>query len=83
MSKLSIENHSINEKLEEYGRHLYLRINGIPAVSNGSSADVVNLTKPLFKETKVSVPENVLNRAHRIGPIYTDRVSQRSVKVLF
>ena len=43
----------------------------------------MNLTKSLFKEAKVSVLENVLDRAHRIGPIYTDRVSQKkSVKVL-
>ena len=54
-----------------------------PAVSNESSDDVMNLTKLLFEEAKVSVPENVLDSAHRIGPIYTDRVSQKkSVKVL-
>ena len=40
----------------------------------------MNLTKTLFKEAKVSVPENVLDRAHRIGPIYTDRGSQKKCK---
>ena len=35
----------------------------------------MNLTESLFKKAKVSVPENVLDRAHRVGPIYTDRVS--------
>ena len=82
LSKLSIENQLKNEELEQYGRRLCLRVDGIPAVSNESSDDMMNLTKSLFKEAKVSVPENVLDRAHRIGPIHTDRVSKKSVKVL-
>ena len=72
MSKLSIENHSKNEELEQNGMRLCLRVDGIPAVSNESSDDVMNLTKSLFKEAKVSVSENVLDCAHRIGPIYAD-----------
>ena len=72
MSKLSIENHSKNEELEQNGRRLCLRVDGIPAVSNESSDDVMNLTKSLFKEAKVSVSENVSDCEHRIGPIYTD-----------
>ena len=82
LSKLSIENQSKNEDLEQYGRRLCLHVNGIPAVSNESGDDVMNLTKLLFKEAKVSVLENVLDRAHRIGPIGTDRVSKKGVKVL-
>ena len=64
--------------MEQYGR-LCLRVNGIPAVSNESSDDIMNLTKLLFKEAKVSVPENVLDLAHKIGPIYTDRVSEKKL----
>ena len=82
LSELSIENQSKNEDLEQHGRRLCLRVDSIPAVSNESSDDVMNLTKSLFKKAKVSVPEMVSDRAHRIGPIYTDRVSQKSVKVL-
>ena len=81
LSKLSIENHSKNEELEQYGRRLCLGVDGIPTVSNESSDDVMSLTKSLFKEAKVSVPENVLDRAHRIWSIYTGRVSPKSVKV--
>ena len=40
----------------------------------------MNLTKTLFKEAKVSVPENILDCAHRIGPVYTDRGSQKKRK---
>ena len=44
LSKLSNENHSKNKELEQYGRRLCLRVDGIPAVSNESSDDVMNLT---------------------------------------
>ena len=80
LTRLSIENNSKNEELEQFGRHLCLRVDVIPAISNESSDDVMNLTKSLFKEVKVSVPENVLDCAHRIGPIYTDRVSHKKCK---
>ena len=83
LSKLSIENHLKNEELEQCGRRLCLRVDDIPAENNESSDDVINLTKSLFKEAKVSVPQNVSDRAHVIGPIYADRVSQKKgVKVL-
>ena len=39
--KLSIENHSRHEELEQYDKHLCLSINGIPAVSNESSDEVM------------------------------------------
>ena len=57
-----------------------MRVNGIPTKNNESSDDAINLTKSYFKEAEVSFPENVLGRAHRIGPIYTDRVSQEKCK---
>ena len=51
-------------RLEQYGRCLCLRVDDIPAVSYESRDDVMNLMRSLFKEAKVSVPENVLDRAH-------------------
>ena len=80
MSKLSSKNDSNNEEFEQHLRCLCLRVDGIPAVrSNESSDDVINLTESLFKEAKVSVRENVLDRTHRIRPIYTNRDSQKKV----
>ena len=76
---LSIEYQSKHEDLEQYCRCLCLCIDGILAVSNESSDDEINLTKSLFKEAKVSVLENVLACAHRIGPIYTGRVSKKKL----
>ena len=66
--------------MEQFARRLCLRVDGIPTISNESSDDVMNLTKSLFKE--VNVPENVSDGAHRIGPIYTNRINQKSAKVL-
>ena len=56
-----------------------MRVDGIPTKNNESNDDAINLTKSFFKEAKVSFPENVLDRVHRIRPIYTDRVSQKEV----
>ena len=66
-----------------------IRVGGIPAVSNESSDDVMNLTKSLFKEAKVSVPENVLDRAHWFTTFrhrtlfYRARKNFKSAKVKF
>ena len=66
MRELNINDQSRNEELEQYGRHLSLRIDGVPTVKNESSHDVLEFIKSLFKEAKVPVPYNVLDRAHRI-----------------
>ena len=68
LRELNINNQSRNKELEQYGRCLCLRIDGVPTVKNESSDDVLEFTKSLFKEAKVAVPDNVLDRAHRIGP---------------
>ena len=55
LNKVSIENHSKNKELEECVRRLCLRVDDIPAENNESSDDVMNLSRSLFKEAKVSV----------------------------
>ena len=80
LRELNINNQSRNEELEQYGRRLCLRIDGVPTVKNESSDDVLQFTKSLFKEAKVEVPDNVLSRAHRIGPSYTDRITSKKYK---
>ena len=80
LSELNINNQSRKEKLEQYGRRLCLRIDGLSTVQNESSDDVLELTKSLFKEAKVAVPDNVLDRAHRIGPSYKDKITSKKCK---
>ena len=80
LRELNINNQSRNKELEQYGRCLCLRIDGVPTVKNGSSDDVLEFTKSLFKEAKVAVPDNVLDRAHIIGSSYMDRVTNKKWK---
>ena len=80
LRELNIDNQSRNEKLEQYGRCLCLRMDGVPTVKNESSNDVLQLTKYLLKEAKVEVPDKMLDRAHRIGSSYTDRRTSKKCK---
>ena len=77
LRELNINNQSDNEEIEQYGRRLCLRIDGVSTVKNESSDDVLEFTKSLFK---VTVSGNVLDRAHRIGPSYTDGITSIKCK---
>ena len=80
LRELNINNQSRNKELKQYGRRLCLRIDSVPTVQIESSNDVLEFTKSLFKEAKVAVSGNVLDRAHRIGPSYTDRITSKICK---
>ena len=80
LQELNINSQLHNEELEQYGRRLCLSINGVPTVKDESSDDILEFTKSLFKEAKVSVPDNVLDHAHRIGPSYMDRITSKKCK---
>ena len=72
LKKLNISNQNNHEELEQYGRRLCLRIDGVPTKPNESSDDVLDSVKSLFKEAKVDIPESIIDRAHRIGSSYQD-----------
>ena len=38
--------------------------------------DAINLVKDCFAEADVDIPDTVLDRAHRIGPVYKDESDQ-------
>ena len=78
--KLNIQNQKNTEELDQYGRRLCLRIDGVSTVNNESSDTVLEYIKPLFTEANVNIPDLVVDRAHRIGPVYTDRVSKNKCK---
>ena len=71
LRELNINNKSRNEELQPHGRRLCLRIDSVPTVKDESSDNVLEFINSLFKEAKVADPD-VLDRAHRIGPSYTD-----------
>ena len=80
LRNLNIKNQVETEDLEQYGRRLCLRIDGVPTVQNESSEEVLENVKSLFTELKVEIPDTVLDRAHRIGPSYMDKVSNKNCK---
>ena len=55
-----------NEELEQYGRRLYLRIEGFPPVENESLNDVLDMVKSLIKESGYEIPDAVIDRAKRV-----------------
>ena len=58
-----------NEKLEQYGRKLYVRIDGVPTLDNETSDEFFDKLKSLIKETSSDIPNVVIDRAHQITMI--------------
>ena len=55
------------EKNEQYGRRLCLRIKGIPRKEKEKSDEVLDQVRSLFDEAEVTIPDAVLDRAHRVS----------------
>ena len=70
LRKLNTSNKNNHEELEQYDRRLGLRIDLVPTKTNESNDDVLNSVKSLFKESKVDIPEIVIDHAHRTGSRY-------------
>ena len=66
------------DDLEQYGRRLCLRIDGIKSSKDETSDQVLQIVKDKIKEANVEIPDLVLDRAHRVGKNYKDRNSQES-----
>ena len=64
------------DELEQYSRRLCLRIDSVPKQNNEKAEDVFK-----FQEVPdLEIPEVVIDRAHRIGPDYTDKKTQKVCK---
>ena len=55
------------DEQEQYNRRLCLRINGIETDENESGDRCLKQLTDVFAKLNVSVPEAVIDRAHRIG----------------
>ena len=72
-----------SEELQQYGRRLCVRIDGVPTVDNETSDEVLDKEKSLIKETSCDIPGIVTDRAHQIGKGYNDKKKQMFIaKVL-
>ena len=76
--KLNIGNQVNNEELEQYGRRLCLRIDGVTSVNNESGDDVLKSVESLFREAKVDISKAVVDRTHRTEPKYFDKSSSKN-----
>ena len=75
-SKLRKDINTKCDELEQYSRRQCLRIEGIVKPRKEKVEDVINLVKDCFAEADVDIPDTVLDRAHRIGPVYKDQSDQ-------
>ena len=55
------------EENEQYCRRLCLRIKGIPRKEKEKSDEVLDQVRSLFDEAEVTIPDTVLDRAHRVS----------------
>lgn len=59
--------HSRTEEGEQYSRRLCLRIDGIPVKSKETADEIRTAVSKVAKECGVVMPDEVIDRAHRIG----------------
>ena len=64
---------SENKELEQYGRLLCIRVEGIPTTVNETSKEVLKKVQSLINEAECDIPDVAIDRAHRIGNSYKDR----------
>ena len=62
--------------MEQYFTRQCLGNEGILKPHKEKAEDVINLVKECFAEVDVDIPDTVLDRAHRIGPVYKDESDQ-------
>ena len=64
---------SENEELEQYGRRLCIRVEGFPTTDNETWEEVLKKVQSLINEAECAIPDEAIDRAHRIGNGYKDR----------
>ena len=62
--------------MEQYSRPQCLRIEGIVKSQKEKAEDVINIVKERFAEADIDIPDTVLDRTHKIGPVYKDESDQ-------
>ena len=75
-SKLQKDIDTNCDELEKCSRRQCLRIEWIVKPHQEKLGDVINLVTECFAEANVDIPDTVIDRAHRIGPVYKDESDQ-------
>ena len=71
-----------SEDSEQYSRRQCLRFEGIPVAKDETSEEVYHKIEHLLSENDITIPENVLDRAHRIGPVIKDESGHETQTVI-
>ena len=61
--------------MEQDGRRLCIKINGVPVAENETSNDVLQNVKSIIEESNREIPDVSIDRAHRISKTYTEKTS--------
>ena len=80
---VSTVKHALNKKvdeLEQYGRRVCCCIEGVKHQANEKSEEVLKKVVNIIKVSETEIPESVLERAHRIGPTYTDNNTRKKMQ---
>ena len=70
------------DELEQYGRRVCLRIEGVEHQVNEKSEEVLEKVVNIIKESEAKIPESVLDRAHRVGPTILPIIQGKRCKAL-
>ena len=85
-SRVAIQEKIINNLLtkcednEQYSRRSCLRIHGIESNSNEKNQDVIEKIRECYNALELPFNEEVIDRAHRVGKEYTDKISKKTVR---
>ena len=64
---------SENGELEQYGRRLCIRVEGVPTTNNEISEEVLKKVQSLINEAECDIPDVAIDRADRVGNGYNNR----------
>ena len=78
--KQRLQNQQEIEKLEQYGRRLFLRFKGTPTERNETSDKVLEKMMGIWKESAFEIADLVKDQAHRIDVPYVDKITKKSCK---
>ena len=52
------------DELEQYGRRLRIRMDGVPGTENETSNDILQNVKSIIEESSSEIPDVTIDRAH-------------------
>ena len=66
------------EELEQYGRRLWFRIDGVPTEEKETNADVLQKIMSLCSDAEIDILFVVYGQAHRISKAYNDKGTNKN-----